>query len=155
MSKVVDFGKVKVGRLYINSNDNVVRVVKVNTTLNNVIVYNYHSHTNQIVDLDSADKLLTQVFKLAEVARAVGKKPTTIRKYEANGLIPKARKIATNPEGKAQTRIYSLEDVEQLKLFFEKRRPVGRPSMDRSKEYSREEVKNKLDQIKMKEKLNG
>ncbi len=155
MSKNTDFGKVKVGRLYIKPDSCVVRVVRVNMALENVIVYNYHSHTNEVVPFDLAVESFGQAYKLADVARVVGKKSATIRKYENDGLIPKARKITTNPEGRAQTRVYSQEDLEQLVVFFEKRRPAGRPSLNRGNVYNREEVKNKLDQIKIKERLNG
>ena len=154
MSKVVDLGKIKVGKLYITQGNIVVRVVKVNLTLNNVIVYDYHSHTNSSFELDMAEKIFAPAFKLADAARAVGKKPSTIRKYENDGLIPKAKKVSSNPEGRAHMRVYSLEDIEQLRLFFERRRPVGRP-VSSSKEYKRKDVKLKLGNIKAKEKFNG
>lgn len=155
MSKNTDFGKIKVGKLYIKPDNCVVRVMGVNIALKNVIVYNYHSHTNEVVPIDIAADSFGQAYKLADAARVVGKKSATIRKYENTGLIPKARKITTNPEGRAQTRVYSQEDLDQLVIFFERRRPAGRPSLYRSNASNKEEVKNKLDQIKMKEKLNG
>lgn len=149
MAKIVDLGKIKVGKLYVTPNDDIVRVVRINAVHNSAAIYNYHSHINQSVNLDVAAENFIQVFKLADAARAIGKRPATIRTYEAKGLVEKAKKIATNPDGKALTRIYSVEDIESLRLFFEKRRPVGRPRFDRSKKYSKEEVKNKLDQIKI------
>lgn len=155
MAKINSVGKIKVGKLYELPNKDVVRVVRINVALNNVVVYNYHSHSNNTESLDSAESSFSQLFKLADVARFVGKKPETIRKYESLGLISKVRKIMTNPDGRAQTRVYSQEDIDQLRAFFETRRPVGRPRTRENKKYSKQEVKQKLDHIKMKEKLNG
>jgi hypothetical protein len=155
VANVSELGRIKVGKLYITSDDYIVRVVRINTMYNNVVFYNYHSHSNQSAEISLFEDSFMQAYKIADVARSLGRKASTIRKYESEGLLPKAKKISTNPEGKAQTRVYSQEDVDNLKSFFERRRPVGRPSYNRNNPLNKQEIKFKIDHIKMKEKLNG
>lgn len=145
MSRESSFAKIKTGKLYQLPSGNVVRVVRVNSMRNNVIVHNYHSHANEAIEYETAPALLTPVLKIGEVAKLLGRKSATIRKYEQIGLIPKARKISLNVEGKITTRVYSPKDIEELIDFFDRRKPVGRPGKTNIGGINRKEIKRRLD----------
>lgn len=151
MPKINNFGKLKINKLYFLPDGEVVRVVRINATNDNIIVYNYHSHTNQSLNLRDADRILIQAYKLADAAKYVGKKSATLRKYESVGLLPKAKKISTNPDGRAQTRVYSLEDLDELRRFFTSRRPVGRPRSKKIDHVNKNDIKQRIDILKAKE----
>lgn len=151
MHKVNNFGKLKINKLYFLPDGEVVRVVRINAANENVVAYNYHSHNNQSLSLDYCEKNLAQAYKLADAARYVNKKPSTLRKYENSGLIPKAKKISTNPDGRAQTRVYSLEDLDEIRRFFDNRRPAGRPRLRKREVLSKRDIKKKIDILSMKE----
>ncbi len=147
MSNILNLS-IKVNKLYFMPSKNVVRVVRINNKTNNVIIRNYHSHTNESIDLVIANSLFKQAFRISEVSRVVGRKPVTIRKYEHLGLIPKAKKVVTKLGGERQIRVYSQEDVDDLVNFFNKRRPVGRPNLPRIQ--NKTDVKQRLNNTKMK-----
>jgi hypothetical protein len=139
------FAKLKVGRLYSLPSGDVVRVVRIDQMRGNVIVHNYHSHHNEVVEYVMAPSILTPVLKIGEIAKLFGKKTTTIRKYEEIGLIPKVRKVCLNSEGKITTRLYTPKDVEDLIEFFDRRKPVGRPASTNRSGLYKENIRRKLD----------
>lgn len=121
------FSKIQLKKLYKLPSGNVVRVIRVDKIHSNVIVHNYHSHSNEIIDFNITPILLKRVYKIGEVAKMFGKKTSTIRKYETIGLIPAGEKISLHVGGKLQTRVYSERQVEELAEFFRRRRTAGRP----------------------------
>lgn len=147
--------KIKVKRLYRLPSGNVVRVVRVDWRKNSVIVHNYHSHSNEYFEYSEISKIFEPLFSITEVAKILGKKSSTIRKYESIGLIPEARKISLNIEGKALTRVYTSKDIEDLSLFFQNRRPVGRPSSTNISGFNKDAVRKKIRAVLDKEKNNG
>jgi hypothetical protein len=116
--------KIKRSKLYFLPSGGLVRVVKVKPEHNKVFVYNYDSSSNETVDYDIAPKIMTPAFRIGEVARMLGKKQGTLRKYEHLDLIPKARKCKI---GESEMRVYTAQDIDVLVEFFETRRGVGRP----------------------------
>jgi len=50
---------------------------------------------------------------IADAAKLVGVSPSTLRNYERQGLIPKAKRINLN-----RIRAYTNEDVEAIKQFM-------------------------------------
>lgn len=155
MHHEVDLVKIKVGKLYRMPNRNAVRVIRVDWMKNLVIVRNYHSHSNEVIEYENAPSLLVPLLKIGDVARIVGRKPATIRKYENNGLLPQVEKIALNHDGKTWTRIYSPEDIEVVAEFFNRRKPVGRPADTNVAGINKSTVKRKLDSMYIRGNDNG
>lgn len=121
------FSKIQLKKLYKLPSGNVVRVIRVDKLRGNIIVHNYHSHSNEVIDLKITPIILKRVYKIGEVAKMFGKKSSTIRKYENMGLIPVSEKISFDGGGKLETRVYSEKQVEELAEFFRRRRSAGRP----------------------------
>lgn len=119
--------KIQLKKLYKLPSGNVVRVIRVDKLRENIIVHNYHSHSNEVIDLKITPIILKRVYKIGEVAKMFGKKSSTIRKYESIGLIPVSEKISLHGGGKLETRVYSEKQVEELAEFFRRRRSAGRP----------------------------
>lgn len=123
-----DLAKIRVNRLYSLPSGDVVRVVRLNWQQNKVFVFNYNSRSNQYYDYDIAPRIFSPLFKIGDVAKMFGKKPATLRKYENVGLIGKVNRISLGSGSERTTRVYGLRDIEEIALFFERRRPQGRPS---------------------------
>lgn len=147
--------KIVTKRFYELPSKAIVKVVRVDWSKNTVIVHNYHTHSNEFINYEEAVKILNPVFLISEVSKMVGKKSSTIRKYESSGLIAPARKISLSESGKATTRVYNLRDVEEILEFFEKRRPVGRPSSVNISGFNKNAIREKLTIALKKEKENG
>lgn len=139
------FIKIKIGRLYSMPSGDVVRVIRIDQMRGNVIVHNYHSHHNEIVEQSIAPIIFTPLMRIGEVAKLFGKKTTTIRKYEEIGLIPKVRKVCLNSGGKIASRVYTPKDIEDLVEFFDRRRPAGRPSSTNLSGIDKLNIKHMLD----------
>lgn len=118
--------KIQLKKLYIMPSGNVVRVIRLDKNQQKIIVHNYHSHSNEVIDFKVTPILLKRLYKIGEVAKIFGKKPSTIRKYERLGLIPVAKKISFDRDAKLQSRVYSDEQLEEIELFFRRRRAAGR-----------------------------
>ena len=147
--------KIKAGKLFESSDGVVVRVIKVDSDRNLVICRNYDSHSNQAFDLKEAASSFVPLYKIGVVAKMFGKKSSTIRKYEADGFIPKAKKVALNGDGRAWTRVYSPSDIEVLQEFFDRRKPVGRPGPANIPGIDRNAIKVKIDASYLRGKQNG
>lgn len=122
--------KISKNNLYISPSNQLVRAIVVNTFKNEVIVYNYGSQSNEVFDSDFIRKCYEPAFLIGEVAYALNRKPTTIRKYESLGKIPEARKFKIGR--KNQVRVYTMDEVKALRDFFSEqatRRPPGRGTM--------------------------
>jgi len=145
------FVKIKVNKLYFLPSGDVVRVVRINWMRNSVIVHNYHSHSNEVVEYELAPAILSPAYRIGEVARMLGKQPATLRKYEQLGLIPKVRKISLNFGEKRFTRVYTSKDVEEIVEFFDRRKPVGRPSRTNTFGINKNEIKRILNSRYIKE----
>lgn len=113
------------GKLYLLPSGNLARVVAVDDSSNRVIIYNYHSRQNEVIDYSFATQILSPVFKISEVARMLGKKSDTLRRYERLGKISPARQYRLGKRN--SMRVYTESDIEQLAEFFDEQ-VVGRPS---------------------------
>ena len=145
------FSKVKTRKLYFLPSGDVVRVVKINWMRNSVIVHNYHSHSNQVIDYSSAPSLLAPAYRIGEVARMLGKKPATLRKYEQSGLTSEIRRISLGFGADKLTRVYTASNVEELIEFFDRRKPVGRPAATNLSGINKKEIRKILDSRYIKE----
>lgn len=85
----------------------------------------------------------------------IGRKSSTIRKYENLGLLPAVEKISLSADGRATTRVYSPEDVDELVTFFDRRRPAGRPSGVKVPNINKSVVKKKIDSLYIRGNKNG
>lgn len=122
--------KVNKNNLYLSPSGQLVRAIVVNSFKNEAIVYNYGSCCNEVFDIDFIKKCYEPVFLIGEVAKALNRKPTTLRKYEETGKISPARKFSIGRRN--QVRVYTMEDVKALRAFFAEqatRRPPGRGTM--------------------------
>lgn len=133
-----------VGRLYILPGGDVVKAVRVSEQRNVVIVHNYGSQQNEVIEYNMAPKLLTPVLRIGEVAKLFGKKPDTLRRYEREGLIDEPIRYRMNDSTKEPTRLYGPSDIRKLVRFFERRNPVGRPSPTNRPGINKELIENKL-----------
>lgn len=112
-------------RFYLLPSNALVKILAINNYNNNIIIYNFSSKQNEVMEASLAEKILIPVFKLSEVAAALGKKTDTIRRYERDGKIPKARQVQLGQRG--SMRVYTRDEVEDLADFFGER-IVGRPA---------------------------
>jgi hypothetical protein len=110
---------------YLLPSGNLARVMTIDESSNRVIVYNYHSRQNEIIEHSLAPHILEPVFKISEVAKMLGKKPDTLRRYERLGKISPARQYRLGKRN--SMRIYTERDIEALAEFFGEQ-VVGRPS---------------------------
>jgi len=122
--------KINKNNLYISPSNQLVRAIVVNNFRSEVIVYNYGSCSNEVLDFDLVKRCYQPVFLIGEVAEALNRKPTTLRKYEAEGKISPAKKFKIGRKNHA--RVYTMDDVKALRAFFSEqaaRRPPGRGTM--------------------------
>ncbi len=56
-----------------------------------------------------------EFYKISALATALNRKPVTIRKWEAEGIIPKAPFILPSSDQRGQRRLYSLEQIMGLR----------------------------------------
>lgn len=113
-------------KLYLMPSGNLARVMGVDESSNRVVIYNYHSRQNEIVEYSLAPHIFDPVFKISEVARMLGKKPDTLRRYERLGKITPAAQVKLGKRN--SMRIYTQDDIEDLAEFFSEQ-VVGRPSV--------------------------
>lgn len=146
---------VKVNNFYKLPSGDAVRVVRLDEENDIVIVHNYHSHSNEYFQHAEFCKISEQLYRISEVAKSVGKKSATIRKYENDGLIPKVEKISLNPGGKPATRVYTRKDVEDIIVFFERRKSVGRPARSRESSASINSLHQQILENKRRKNKNG
>jgi hypothetical protein len=121
----LQLAKVLRDKYYLLPSDNLVRVMVVDEVNNNVIVHNYHSRQNEVIEYVVAPRILEPVFKVSEVAKMLGRKPDTLRRYEREGKISRARQYSIG--GKNAMRIYTQSDIEALASFFGEQ-VIGRPA---------------------------
>lgn len=112
-------------RYYLLPSNVLVKILLFNNYLNTIVIRNYQSKQNEVIEVSLAERIFTPVFRLSEVAAALGKKPETIRRYERSGELSRARQIPLGQRG--SMRIYTREEVDALAEFFDER-VVGRPS---------------------------
>lgn len=97
---------------------------------------------------------MERAYSISELSRIVRKKSSTIRKYESIGLLEQPKKIFMKPSGNRPYRVYSRKEVDDMIVFFEKRRSAGRPVAQKHDTMSKSDIKQRLDFLQ-KEKLNG
>lgn len=116
-------------KLYLLPSGTLGRVVKVNNAVGKVFIHNHDSLSNEAVDLDFARKYFTPMMPIGEVAKILGKSPHTLRTYERQGLIPKARQYRAGSGAYKTIRLYAPDEVRDLLEFFASRRGPGRPAL--------------------------
>jgi hypothetical protein len=116
-------------KLYLLPSGQIVRVIKTNKAVEKVFVFNYETQANEALDLDFAKKYFTPMMTIGEVAKIVGRTPHTLRTYERQGLIDKARQFQTGSGSVKKVRLYSPDEVYEIVDFFIRRRGAGRPAM--------------------------
>ena len=146
---------IKVDNFYKLPSGDAVRVVRLDEGNNIVIVHNYHSHSNEHFELTEFCRISEQLYRISEVAKTVGRKSSTIRKYENDGLIPKVEKISLNPSGRPVTRVYTRKDVEDIVVFFERRKSVCRPVRSRKSSVSINSIHQQILENKRRKNNNG
>jgi len=154
MLKNLDLDDIKKDSLYFMPSGNVVRVIKVDYKSGLIIVHNYHSHSNESVDFETACSVMERAYNISQVSKFVKRKSATIRKYESIGLLAQPRKISIKVHGGRPYRVYSQREIADMVDFFDKRRSAGRPRPSRRDTISKSEIKHKLDSLQ-KDKLNG
>jgi hypothetical protein len=105
-----------------------VRVTSVNKKENRVVLYRYDTFIKEAIEYDTAPHFIIPLFKIGDVAKMLNRSVETIRKYEGQGLIPKANQFQISEKGKLSIRLYTEKEIYGLVEFFSQRRPVGRPS---------------------------
>jgi hypothetical protein len=120
--------KITKNRYYLNTNGALVRVIHINKKDNRVALYRYDLFKQEDIEFDTAPFYLTPIYKIGAVAKMLNRSTETIRKYERQGLIPKASQYPLNKEGTASVRVYSVKDVGDLVEFFATRSSAGRTS---------------------------
>lgn len=59
---------------------------------------------------------LTEFFTIGQIARVLGRKPGTLRKWERMGILPQAKYLAPNPnkDARAKRRLYTRAQAEGI-----------------------------------------
>lgn len=139
------YAKIKEGAFYLLPSGTLVKILKIKRDRNSIIIRRYDSYTNDMIEFDIAPMMLTPMFNIDDVARMVSKKKDTLRKYEREGFIPRARQFSLNPEGSYKLRLYSWKDILDLVEALDRRRPVGRPSsLNQPKKINRSDLKKRI-----------
>ncbi len=120
--------KIERAKFYLAPSGVLVRTLRVDEKHNRVIFRRYDEFVNDVLDLDLAQQIWTPMFKIADTASIVSRKPGTLRKYERQGIIPKARQFDLNAAGTKKLRLYSWHDILDLVESINRIRPPGRPS---------------------------
>jgi hypothetical protein len=126
MSKILS--KIDRNKFYLAPSNTLIRTLRVDEKHNRVIFKRYDEYVNDVLELDLAQQIWTPMFRIAEVASIVSRKPGTLRKYESAGLVPKARQFDLNGEGTKKMRLYSWHDILDLVEAIDRMNPPGRPS---------------------------
>jgi hypothetical protein len=120
--------KITKNHYYLNRDKALIRVISVNKKENRVVLYRYDTFLKEAIEYDTAPHYLVPMFKIGEVAKMLNRSVETIRKYEGQGLIPKANQFSISEAGKLSIRLYTEKEIYELAEFFSQRRSVGRPS---------------------------
>lgn len=62
---------------------------------------------------------LVELFPIGAVARALNRKPVTVRKWESDGIIPNSPYMMKSRDSRGQRRLYSREQIEALRRVAE------------------------------------
>jgi len=98
------------------------KILSKNENKNTIVLYLYDINKKEQIEFDTSKFFLIPLFKIGDVAKMVGRKQNTIRKYEKIGLIsePKRYMMESVP-----VRFYTEEDIEELAIFFATRPSPG------------------------------
>lgn len=122
-----------------------VKILSIKRDRNILVIRRYDSYENDTLPFDIAPRILTPMFDISDVARTVNKKPDTLRKYEREGHIPKARQFELNEAGSYRLRLYSWHDILRLVEALERRRPPGRPSkLNKPGKLNRQDIRKRV-----------
>jgi hypothetical protein len=137
--------KIERAKFYLTPSGALVRTLRVDEKHNRVIFKRYDEFVNDVLELDLAQQIWTPMFKIADAASIVSRKPSTLRKYERLGIIPSARQFDLNAEGTKKLRFYSWHDILDLVECINRIRPPGRPSkFNVPSNLNKEHVKKRL-----------
>jgi len=137
--------KLQEKKLYLLPSNQLVRIVSVNKAVKKVFVHNYETSSNEALDLDFATKYFTPMMTIGEVGKIVERTPHTLRTYERQGLIEKARQFKAGSGSVKLVRLYSPDEVYDIVDFFIKRRGPGRPANHNIGKIDIDRVKNIID----------
>jgi len=110
----------RTSNLYKLPSGGLVRILRINEDKGKVIVYDYNIRSNEVFELETAPNFFTPIFRIGEVAKMLGKKPDTLRKYERDGLIRQADRYNLG-KGSKPVRLYTKNDIWNLVEFFMRR----------------------------------
>lgn len=105
-----------------------MKIIHLSPSSNEVVVRNLDEDQVQVLDLHASKLVAKPAFKIGEVAKILGKKADTIRKWEARGWTPPQKKW--NIGGSKEVRFYSADDVESMRDVAQYIH-VGRPRKDK------------------------
>ena len=128
----------------------VVKLIHSSPATNEVLVFNLALQKKQTMDYHGFKLVSQPAFKIGDVARMLGKKSDTIRKWEQREIIPPQKKWQVGD--KKFLRFYTQTDIEGLRdvvasLHVGRPRKDGRktnriPPAGELKRYIKERIKN-------------
>jgi len=105
---------------------NIVKIKKISKSRNKIFLENLTDREHIDVPYEQCELLLTRLYTVGEVAKIVGRRPDTLRKYERRNLIPSAKKFGEECVGYTSWRYYDESAVYEMVEFFNQR-VQGRP----------------------------
>lgn len=104
-----------------------VKIKKIQKSSGVIVVKNVHSDDEEAIPSTGAEILLTRLYTIGELAKIIGKRSDTLRKYERQGLMPKPSCVFESDTRYKNWRFYNESDVYDVISFFSGRTP-GRPA---------------------------
>lgn len=118
--------KIIINKFYLYKT-NLVKVKKIHKSTNVVIVRNLDTNEDTDIPIAGSEILLTRLYTIGELAKIIGKRSDTLRKYEKQGLLPKSGTSSNSNNYYNNWRFYTESDVYDVIAFFSGRTP-GRPA---------------------------
>jgi hypothetical protein len=112
-------------KFYVYAGD-IVKIKKISKQRGKILVERLRDKEFLVVPLLQHELLLSRLYTVGEVAKILGKRPDTLRKYERANLIPSAKKFGEECIGYTNWRYYDEAAVYELTEFFGQR-VQGRP----------------------------
>lgn len=109
---------------------NIVKIKKISKSRNKIFLENLAGKNCVDIPLEQCELLLTRLYTVGEVAKIVGRRPDTLRKYERKNLIPSANKFGEECIGYTTWRYYDESAVYEMVEFFNQR-VQGRPVVNK------------------------
>lgn len=104
----------------------IVKIKKISNPRGKILLERLRDKESIVIPLQQCELLLTRLYTVGEVAKILGRRPDTLRKYERANLIPSAKKFGEECAGYSNWRYYDESSVYELTEFFGQR-VQGRP----------------------------